>query len=712
MENCYGIKKLDYNFVFTRKISSIYAPNGAMKTSFAKAFKDICENKVSEDIYFPERQTKRIVLRDDEELFGENVFVINPYDAEYKSNKMSTLLVNQKLRKQYDDIHLKINEKKDVLINNLKKLSGLKSDIEDEISTSFTNEKGKIFISLKRLENEVLDNIVPEFDDISYKSVFNEKVIGFLETKDFKSKIEDYIKKYDELLDASIYFRKGIFNHTNASVIAKSLSDNGFFQAKHSVSLLSKERMKKEIATLKELEEVIEHEKNTILTNSELVEAFNEIDKKLTANKELRDFRDYLVNNKKIIPELVNIPSFKQKVWISYLKKEKEIFGVLMDIYKSGENEIESIVKQAEKERTRWQNVIDIFNRRFNVPFILLVENQADVILRSQVPSIKFVFKELDERVSVQEHELLKGLSSGEIKALYILNIIFEVEARKEEKIETLFIVDDIADSFDYKNKYAIIEYLKDIAKEEYFYQIILTHNFDFFRTIVGRLGVKKQSFMILKTKDNIEIIDAKYIDPFPYFRENLNADDSIMIASIPFARNIIEYTGNKNNDDYKILTSLLHVKDNSYNVTVGTLQDIFNKVFNLNKTLNDKNRSVVEVIFSKAKQLAQCDGTHVQLENKILLSIAIRLKAEQYVISKILDKANTVDITSFQTSRLIQLYSEEYPDEEDILELLEQVNLMTPENIHINSFMYEPILDMSDDHLRKLFSRLNELHN
>jgi hypothetical protein len=28
----------------------------------------------------------------------------------------------------------------------------------------------------------------------------------------------------------------------------------------------------------------------------------------------------------------------------------------------------------------------------------------------------------------------------------------------------------------------------------------------------------------------------------------------------------------------------------------------------------------------------------------------------------------------------------------------------MTPENIHLNSFMYEPILDMSDEHLRKLY--------
>lgn len=29
---------------------------------------------------------------------------------------------------------------------------------------------------------------------------------------------------------------------------------------------------------------------------------------------------------------------------------------------------------------------------------------------------------------------------------------------------------------------------------------------------------------------------------------------------------------------------------------------------------------------------------------------------------------------------------------------------MMTPENIHLNSFMYEPILDMSYDHLKKLY--------
>jgi hypothetical protein len=35
----------------------------------------------------------------------------------------------------------------------------------------------------------------------------------------------------------------------------------------------------------------------------------------------------------------------------------------------------------------------------------------------------------------------------------------------------------------------------------------------------------------------------------------------------------------------------------------------------------------------------------------------------------------------------------------------------MTPENIHVNSFMYEPIIDMSDVALRELYSQVKGLY-
>ncbi len=77
---------------------------------------------------------------------------------------------------------------------------------------------------------------------------------------------------------------------------------------------------------------------------------------------------------------------------------------------------------------------------------------------------------------------------------------------------ETIFVVDDIADSFDYKNKYAIIQYLMDITEESYFKQIILTHNFDFFRTICKRVVLYPACLMAIRNDDGIVLKRAKGI--------------------------------------------------------------------------------------------------------------------------------------------------------------------------------------------------------
>ena len=141
--------------------------------------------------------------------------------------------------------------------------------------------------------------------------------------------------------------------------------------------------------------------------------------------------------------------------------------------------------------------MIDIFNSRFFVPFQLIPKNRISVILGDEpILHLGFTFKENGDEADVEKQTLMKTLSTGEKKALYILNIIFEVEARRKANQETLFIADDIADSFDYRNKYAIIQYLLDIAEGEHFKQILLTHNFDFFRTVNSRhCGIPTMSY-------------------------------------------------------------------------------------------------------------------------------------------------------------------------------------------------------------------------
>ena len=322
--------------------------------------------------------------------------------------------------------------------------------------------------------------------------------------------------------------------------------------------------------------------------------------------------------------------------------------------------------------------------------------------------SLGFTFEDGVEKTSVEKDALMQVLSTGERKALYVLNIIFEVEARIKAKQETIFVVDDIADSFDYKNKYAIIQYLKDISEDPNFYQIILTHNFDFFRTINSRFVSYSHCLMATKDSTGISLRAASGIKNVFVndWKPNFFADQRKRIASIPFIRNIIEYTRGDKDPDFIKLTSLLHWKADSATITQADLDAIYNKVFGTTGVSPDGKQLLLDAIHKEgAGCLKAADG--INFENKIVLSIAIRLAAEQFMVAKINDAAFVSTIDSNQTPKLLTKFRSKFSADVDTIDGLHQVILMTPENIHLNSFMYEPILDMSDDHLRKLYDRV-----
>jgi hypothetical protein len=85
-------------------------------------------------------------------------------------------------------------------------------------------------------------------------------------------------------------------------------------------------------------------------------------------------------------------------------------------------------------------------------------------------------------------------------------------------------------------------------------------------------------------------------------------------------------------------------------------------------------------------------------------------LAAEQFMVKRISDDDFVNEITVDQTAVLIEKFKELFPKEIETIAVLETVALMTPENIHLNSFMYEPIVDMSDEHLRRLYSSVAKL--
>ncbi len=708
LENCYGIKKLQTQFCFSQKKAyAIYAPNGTMKSSLAQVFKDVADGIASKDRIFPLRVCNRIITDENNvDLPKESVYVIHPYDDEDISHteKTSTLLVNSKLRKEYEDLHIEIDKSKELFLRALKEQSGSKKDLEKEISSAFTKSDNEFFRALLRIKDEVLAQKDAPFADIKYDTIFDEKVMSFLGTKDVKTAIESYIKKYNELLAASTYFKKGMFNYYNAATIARSLADNGFFDAKHSVNLNADEKL--EITNKRQLEELIEKEKEGISKDKDLRKKFADIEKMITKNVNVKTFDAYLGEHEEILPELVNIENFKEKIWKSYFKTRLELYKELIEKYLAVEKRKKEIEEEANKQRTQWESVIEIFNSRFFVPFKLTAKNRVSVILGQEpMLSLAFTFEDGVEQAPVEKAALMQVLSTGEKRAFYILNIIFEVEARKKAKQETVFVVDDIADSFDYKNKYAIIQYLKDIAEESYFNQIILTHNFDFFRTINSRFVDYPHCLMALKSSNGISLEQATGIRnvfvndwKLHYF-----TDSKKMIASIPFIRNLIEFTKGDKDPGYVKLTSLLHWKSHSADVTRNELDNIYNTLFGTTETSSQGNSLLIDIIKHEADECLKArDG--INFENKIVLSIAIRLITEKFMVGKIKDDKFVASIDSNQTPRLLAKFKKLFSHDIDTIETIQRVILMTPENIHLNSFMYEPILDMSDEHLRKLY--------
>jgi len=719
LENCYGIRRFKHKFNFGEsKTQLVYAPNGVMKSSLALTLEDIAEGRVSKDRIFSHRVNHREVKVDGVDIEKDEIFVIQRMKTvEFK--EASTILANEKLKKEYDSINAKLNESKAEFIKVLQPLTGLKvNQIETEIQTIFKQDFFKFFESYESQINEIIE---PVYTNILYTEIFNDKAVKFLESKDFKSKIKDYIKVYDTLVNENdTLFMKGTFNHFNADTITKSLKDNNFFSAKHKVKI-----KEQEISDAKELEELIISEKEKVLKDPELTSKFNEIDKSLNSNAELRKFRSYIEQNQDIIKEFADINNFRKKLIINYISTHKNEFNVLLKLHKDTSEQRAKIVEEAKKEQAQWKEVIDIFKRRFTVPFEVQIKNQENVILNGEPASLLFKYKDgngPDDEKLLGGTELQESLSTGEQRVFYLLNIIFQIESRKKLKKNQLVVVDDIADSFDYKNKYAIIEYLKDVLDDPHFFMIILTHNFDFYKTIKSRLGAKinyQGNWSTIRRSGEIELIKGEKRDVFPILRNNYDSCDFTFIACIPFVRNLIEFTIGDDNDNYLLLTSLLHLKPERVDRAIAKTEDlkvddvlkIFNSTFVQAKTKANLEDKVFDLILNKSEEIFNlADGNPLDIKYKICISIGIRLIAERFMISKITDANFHTHILKKETGKIVEQYKREFPALSDNIGVLDRVNLMTAENIHINSFMYEPLMDLTDEHLKTLYNDVKNL--
>lgn len=699
LENCYGIKKFSHEFDITnQRAHAIYAPNGSMKTSLARTFTDFVNGHESKDEVHTSRKTIReISFLNGQDLTPENVLVIGTLDIGYESKKESLLLVNEGLKKEYDLIIQALELKKDEIFSIIAKKMGVRDVLHDLLKTFRIANEYELILTL----NQDLNGSIESYASIPYKQIFNDTTVEFCNEKTFQKTIAEYLENYEKLIGQSTFLKKE-FDHNKATNVHKSLGENNFFKANHSV-ILEKDGTRNEIKTEKELSSLIDGEIKLIMSNSGLSKSWDEINKKLNKNITMKDFVSYLINNKGILSDLLDITNFRKKVIKSYLLNSKEALDDFAALYKKSQGRISEIVEQAKNEKTAWAFAIDLFNLRFDVPFRLKVTNKDEAVLGIKAPALAFEFDDINIDIAT----LYRILSQGERRALYILRVLFEVYGRMANQIHTVLVIDDIADSFDYKNKYAIVEYLNDIAKSELFFLVILTHNFDFFRTLESRFVGFENCSMVSKTVEGTELVSfAGYKNPFLAWKKNNFVNTSELVASIAFARNLIEYTHGQNHNCYKKLTSLLHWKEDSPTITLKDFKEIYDTFFEPRLKVVDENKSMLDIIFEEANKCLQTKE-RVGIESKIVMSIAIRIKMEQILVKRIGTSFwKEIQGKGFQTKLLCNKFKDMFPTDE-LLKLVEKVNIMTPENIHVNSFMFEPILDMADDHLKGLYIEL-----
>ncbi len=733
-EHCFGISKFEATIDFDRcNAIMIYAPNGTMKTSFAKTLqllstkptigKNPKRSEIKESIcdrLYKSLPTKsEITIEDGSKLNTESILVVNPDDGRYDATEsVTSFLASTELKERYDNVIKKINRAKDLFIRQYKKVSQ-SSDCEEELVSCFsTSVNPSIYDILDILKKEIDTTHYPLYS-IRFNDIFDKTGI----VKDFLNKhtlhLSLFVNRYRALLSQSVFFHvsddgKSTFGTYQAKILSNGLKDDSFFKVNHKLQLQDNSS----ISSRSELDKKIADEINTIETDTELQTIFKGILEQLDGNKVLRTFKNCISDNITILEVLINYECFRKKMLLGYLSdgETRSAFNELYTLYSSNKEELIQIIHDAQAEQTRWKNIIELFNARFYVPFGIKIDNQEDIILRQQTPKLTFVYNTLTgASIEQSRDELLDILSNGEKRAFFILQMLFEIEARKDSEYETLVVLDDISDSFDYQNKFAIIEYINDISNNSnnYFKVILLTHNFDFYRNATQRLHIKKCFMATKEPNGSITLSPGQYVLHIPFETEIKDVNTSNFICMIPFVRNIIEYTEGNESTDYMTLTKCLHLMDATMILIDTEIDNVIRRHIKkpqYNYTPTDKK--LIDIIFEEAKSIIQNITDDHHIENKVVLSIAIRLKAETYMKTQLLaigETEESLKSSKSQTTKWIRKMNEKYPDLPN-LKILERVNMMTPECIHLNRFMFEPLIDMSIRHLSQLYKDVNAL--
>lgn len=736
IENSYGIVKFRHGFTFTNtkngmcRFYGLYAQNGTMKSSFAKTLARYSEGQDIADEIF--RIPGKCEVSG---VSSNNILAFTSYDGQTEiSDAAASLVSNDEVKMIYEKA--------------LKDVSGRYSDFQQKLAettkTKQDNVSGLIermyrqFVSKDAVSTVTLPAVITllkssigeiekgnsQFCDIAFSIFASSQFRRFITKDKYKTFYKKLSDAYDKLRSSPTYYRNG-FDSSSAYKLIQEIKKSKFFDAEHKVALTKDGGITEDgISSVDELDahlktdfdKIIEEDPSLKKPLEELIKDFS-----VGINGDARRiFED--PSRRDILQFMGDEDRFYKNMWYGYLSDCLEEIKSLIKAQEAATKDINQALELAEKCENEWEDMVDVFNERFSsLPYKIKIDNKKDAIVNDEIiPMFSIEFK--NPRVSgspfVERPDsnnrldiLGKTLSNGERKALYILNILFEIKQKLKTDQEILVVLDDIVESFDYKNKYAFFEYLQELVTEnDNLYVIALTHNFDFFRLVYEKIFPKDNSqFKIIARKENneLEVVDMFNPRIFSDIKGRATTDKSAWIATIPLARNLIEFRDGDNNPSYKTLTGALHTL--SRDAKVREIDSIISGTIGINGCPFELDDNIHEAIIAEAEVIASSSDDRFDLNSNLVLAIGSRLLIEKYVISKITDGQydEAVNKAKNLTRELITRYNNNVSDsnKESCRKIFNRAAMMVDGSIHLNAFMYEPLVDMGTWELKKLYN-------
>lgn len=696
VENAFGIKSLHLNLENDKKMYQelIYSKNGSFKTSFSNTLYNL-SNGTLENVFDRLTDEKAIldisILENGKEIKNfDNRFVVfsrEIYEQHSKllsdySSELETLTIDKKNSEYINELLTEETIEIKLQIDNYLKGIGLNFEI---LLDMFSNLEDGYLDRIIQLLNTIINHEAQDISEINIKKIY-QKAYDIVDQSEFQSKISNYIQVLENKINAQLFDKN--FNENNCLQFINNVDKAKYLSETKSRGLFLKDKVYYDID---EVKKIFEEEIKKISKDPEIIEQSKEITKLMGTAKESEFLKESIQKNPLLVKQL---SAGRKNILLSYLKSSSIDYNYWLEVVKKAKKELNNVLKIAQDKQTNFERAIEIYKNRFHPIFDIKIVNKAESMLGIKTPTITFYHNRYCE-IPVSETKLSQILSSGEKTTLNILKFIVEYENCK--KYHPFIILDDIVETFDYSNRYAFMEYINDLVNLDV-PTIVMTHNFEFYRTVSKRIPKLRKS---VASANSNGVVDIQTNNRINKNMENVLKCSNIydFFCAIPYLREIKTILL----EDTKTLDSCLHYKENTSKLQIKDILLQFPS--NAIKSLKiDENDIYMEKLFEIADNLSGFDD--FDIVKKTILSLSCRLLIERKIIANNFNLLTNINTN--QTAQLLDLYGEKlFPN---VKKYLEAVQLSTPEFIHANAFMYEPLIDINGKYLFELYNQIKKI--